>query len=179
MPLKSIVVVVLRLFAIYTLLQAIHLAVMEAGALAQISVFRRNYYGYIPAAGLLVFAVLEWLVAPAVAKLVTRRHDTNVSLGTLSRTDLYSFTFVFLGLYFILSSIAPAFIWLHYSLTISAVGSSEESQRSFYALATPLINLIAGFMALLAAPRWSRMLLNLGRKRETPHHAPPDTSGTE
>lgn len=178
MPLKSIVVVVLRLFAIQTLLQAIGLAVGEAGLHGRYDVPPRDYSGFIAPGGLLVFATIEWLLAPAVAKLVTRRHDTEVSLGALSRADLYSFAFVFLGLYFILSSIAPALIWLHYSLTMSAVGSSSESERSFYALATPLIGLIAGFMALLPAQRWARRLLTAEGKRDRPQQASPGNSGT-
>jgi hypothetical protein len=168
MPLSNIVTVVLRLFAIQMVGQSIGMALSFAASAVRESHHYPLYWlaFFAPVAGL-VFALLEWCLAPAIARWVTRNHDAEVALGTLSRLDLYSFAFVFLGLYFILISIAPALNWLHYYLGISTAGSQSESQSSFYTLASYLVTLTAGLVALLAARRWARKLLTRERREET------------
>ena len=168
MPLSSIVIVVLRLFAIQVVGQSVHMALSFAATLAKERSHHPDYWvAYLVPVALLVFALLEWWLAPVIARLVTRHHDGEVAIGALSRLDLYSFAFVFLGLYFILTSIAPALSWLHYFLRTSAVGSQSESQSSFYDLASYLVTLIAGVLALLPARRWARRLLTWERRDET------------
>lgn len=168
MPLSSIVIVVLRLFAIQMVGQSFHMALSFAAADAKQSFHPPHYWAaYLVPVALLLFALFEWWLAPVIARLVTRHHDGEVAIGGLSRLDLYSFAFVFLGLYFILTSIAPALNWLHYFLTTSAAGSQAESRSSFYDLASYLVTLIAGILALLPARRWARRLLTRERRDET------------
>ena len=168
MPLSNIVTVVLRLFAIQMAGQSLPMALSFATAAVKEGSHPPHYWlAFVVPVALLVFALLEWCLAPLIARLVTRNHDAEVALGTLSRLDLYSFAFVFLGLYFILTSIAPALNWLHYYLRTSAVGSQAESQRSFYDLASYLVTLIAGILTLVPARRWARKLLTRERRDET------------
>lgn len=168
MPLSSIVIVVLRLFAIQMVGQSIHMAISFAGEIAQARSHPPHYWvAFMVPAALFVFALLEWWLAPVIARLITRHHDGEVAVGALSRLDLYSFAFVFLGLYFILISIAPTLNWLHYFLKTSAVGSQAESQSSFYDLASHLLTLIAGILALFPARRWARRLCARERRDET------------
>jgi hypothetical protein len=168
MPLSSIVIVVLRLFAIQMVGQSFHMALSFAAADAKQSFHPPHYWmAYLVPVALLVFAVLEWWLAPVVARLVTRHHDGEVAVGALSRLDLYSFAFVFLGLYFLLTSISPALNWLHYFLRTSAGGSQSESQSSFYSLASYLVTLTAGVLTLLPARRWARRLLTWEQRDET------------
>jgi hypothetical protein len=160
MPLSNIVSVVLRLFAIQMIGQSVGMALSFAASFAKESHNRPDHWVvYRAPAALLAFAFLEWWLAPTISRLVTRHHDAEVALGTLSPLDLYSFAFVFLGLYFILSSVPPTLTWLHYPLSRSAIGSTGESQSSFYRLASPLLSLIAGVFALVPARRWARRLL--------------------
>jgi hypothetical protein len=167
MPLSSIVIVVLRLFAIQMVGQSFHMALSFAAADAKQNFHPPHYWmAYLVPVALLVFALFEWWLAPVIARLVTRHHDGEVAIGALSRLDLYSFVFVFLGLYFILTSIAPALDWLHYFLTTSAGGSQSESQSSFYNLASHLVTLTAGVVTLLPARRWARRLLTWERRDE-------------
>ena len=168
MPLSSIVIVVLRLFAIQMVGQCFHMALALAAADAKQSFHPPQYWvAYLVPVALLIFAFFEWSLAPVIARLVTRHHDGEVTLGGLSRLDLYSFAFVFLGLYFILTSIAPALDWLHYFLTTSAGGPEPESLSSFYSLASHLVTLAAGLLTLLPARRWARRLLTWERRDET------------
>src|SRR4051794_12124767 len=119
MPLSNIVVIVLRLFAIQMFVQSVGLAFSVAGRVAYAGAWPRSYFNYLPAVALFVVAYLEWLLAPAISRLVTRKHDSTVSIGGLSREDLYCFAFVFLGLYFILVSIGSTVNWLHYFFTVA------------------------------------------------------------
>jgi hypothetical protein len=169
MRISSIVTVVVRLFAIQTFVHGLSFGLSITGSLVAVGDSPRGYFNYIVPIVLWGFAAFEWFLAPAISRLVTRGFDSVVTVTAFTREDLYSFAFVFLGLYFILSSIAPALDWLHYFLTISGRGAGQEPhvRKSFYDLASPLITLIAGFTTLLPANRWARRLLKMERQRET------------
>lgn len=166
MPLTSIVVAVLRLFAIHTALLSLNTTLTIAGSMARGRFESPDYARLSVPLAMFIFAVLEWCLAPLVAAAVTRRHNGTVSLGAVSRLDLYSFAFVFLGLYYILESLASSLNWLHYFLAISAVGSQAESESSFYDLARHLVTLFAGIASLVWAPRWARKLASAQHEDE-------------
>jgi hypothetical protein len=172
MPLGNIVIVVLRLFAIQMFVQSLSLTFSVAATVAVAGTWPRGYFSYLPAVALFVFAFLEWLLAPAISRLVTRKYDSVVSIGGLSREDLYRFAFVFLGLYFVLVSIAPTLNWLHYFFTISseAAGPYQQARKSFYDLSRHLITLVAGLVALLQARQCAQKLLRM-EQRKRPNHA--------
>ena len=117
MPLSSIVVIVLRLFAVNWLLTAVPLFLTAAAtplprdrtAAAAVA------FVYASPALLLIFTAVLWMLSGPAARFVSRGVDATVSVGSLSRSDLYSFAFVFLGLFFILSSVADVINWLHIS----------------------------------------------------------------
>src|ERR1700738_2552655 len=107
MPLSSIVFIVIRLFALNWFLTAVPLLLSAATApLSHERHLSAVLMPYAPAVLLLVFAAGLWILSPGIARFVSRGVDTRVSIGSLSRSDLYSFAFVFLGLFFILSSFA-------------------------------------------------------------------------
>jgi hypothetical protein len=109
---------------------------------------------------LVILAIFLWIVAPPVARFVSRDFDTTVSVGSLSRSDLYSFAFVFLGLFFILSSFADVINWIHY-FTLSHEDPRHDPRiQSFYQLTRPCLTLAAGLVSLLGAPRWTKKLLS-------------------
>lgn len=115
MPLADIVAVVVRLFAVQTFVQAAR-AALTATATVTTSRLTRDYLNYANATALIILAVLLWVLAPGFSRLVTRKHNSVVQIGALTREDIYAFGFVFLGPYFVLSSIAPALNWIHYYL---------------------------------------------------------------
>ena len=97
MPLSSIVVIVIRLFALNWLLTAVPLLLSAATTpLPHERLLSAVLMLYAPAVLLLIFAAGLWILAPAIARFVSRGIDTSVSVGSLSRSDLYSFSFVFL-----------------------------------------------------------------------------------
>src|SRR5207237_4131902 len=110
---------------------------------------------------LVVGAVLIWFGAPLIARVVTPRADSSLNVAGLSRYDLYCFAFVYLGLNTILAAIAPAITEAHQFL---AAGANQAEPAFFqtpaaYRLAGHVINVVAGSAALMAAPRWGKMLL--------------------
>ena len=169
MPLSSIVVIVARLFAINWLLQAFALI---ASALATPSVQERSTSTLLltcsPGLLLFILGVFLWILAPAVARLVSRGFDATLSVGGLSRTDLYSFAFVFLGLFFILSSVADVINWVHYFTVSPDAPTRDPRIQNFYDLIRPCLTLAAGLVCLLGAPRWTEKLVSRDeRSRKT------------
>jgi hypothetical protein len=165
MPLSSIVVIVIRLFALNWLLTAIPL-LLSAEATSPPD--GRNGVPllmlYVPSVVLVILAAVCWILAPAVARLVSRGVDSTVNIGGLSRSDLYHFAFVFLGLFFILSSFADVINWLHY-FTLSHEGSRHDARiQNLYRLTRPCITLALGLVSLLGALRWTEKLVAYDNK---------------
>lgn len=151
MPLSNIVVIVIRLFALQWLFNAIAIFVTAVGMSPRRGM-ATFVWDYGPGLVLTVLAVLFWFIASPVARFVSRGFDTNVNMGGLSRADLYSFAFVFLGLLFILRSFPDVVNWLHFFAT-------EAEQRSYYEFARPCLTFAAGLVCLLGAPHWTRKVV--------------------
>ena len=165
MPLSSIVVIVVRLFALNWLLHALALiASAMAVPLPSKYVGSAILIHYGPAVLLIIFTVLLWILASALARLVSRGFDTTVSVGSLSRSDLYSFAFVFLGLFFILSSFADVINWIHYFTVWHEGPETRPYMRSLYDVTRPCLTLVAGLVSLLGAPRWTKKLVAYDQK---------------
>jgi hypothetical protein len=162
MPLGSIVVIVLRLFALYWLFGALPLfasaTMTSLGREHQLSILLAPYALAVP---LVVFATGLWILARAIARLVSRGVDTTVSIGGLTRADLYSFALVFLGLYFILSSFGDVVNWIHYFATVSHNDPAHNPHvENLYQLTRPCLTLVAGLVSLLGAPHWTKKLVS-------------------
>jgi hypothetical protein len=167
MPLSSIVLIVVRLFALSWLLQALALI---ASAIA-VPLPYRHYMSatlihYGPAVFLAILAIFLWILAPAVARFVSGGFDASVNMGSLSRSDLYSFAFVFLGLFFILSSFADVINWIHYFAVAPEDLRHDPRIQNFYKLTRPCLTLAAGLVSLIGAPRWTRKLISHDRRSE-------------
>lgn len=159
MPLSSIVVIVIRLFALNSMLYVLVLtATAVMTPLPSKQSLSTVLIPYAPAVLMLIVAVLLWILAPVAARLVSRGVDASVSVGSLSRADLYNFAFVFLGLFFILSSIGDVINWLHYFVTVS------HHIQNLYQLTRPCLTLAAGLISLLGAPRWTKKLVGREQK---------------
>jgi hypothetical protein len=168
MPLSSIVLIVVRLFALSWLLQALALI---ASAIAV--PLPRGHYAfailihYGPVVLLTILAIFLWILSPVVARFVSRGFDTAVNMGSLSRSDLYSFAFVFLGLFFILSSFADVINWIHYFAVAPEDLRHDPRIQNFYKLTRPCLTLAAGLVSLLGAPTWTKKVLSRDRKNGT------------
>jgi hypothetical protein len=160
MAMSGIVVIVLRLFALNWLATALPLLLSTAISPA----FRGpdlavGLLPYTPGLLLLTLAAALWFVARPIARIVTHSGDASVSMSGLSRSDLYSFAFVFLGLFFILSSFADVVNWIHYFTVSRDVPTRDPRVQNFYDLTRPCITVALGAISLLGAPRWTKKLL--------------------
>jgi hypothetical protein len=164
MPLSSIVVIVIRLFALNWFATSIPLFLAAAATrLPQARNGTTVLMLYAPSAFLLILATALWILAFVIARLVTRGVDTTLSVGGLSRSDLYSFAFVFLGLFFILSAFADVVDWAHYFATVS---HPDLRIRNLYQLTRPCLTLGLGFVSLLGAPSWTKKLIARDEKSQ-------------
>lgn len=165
-PLSSIVVIVIRLFALNWLLTAVPLLLSAAATpLPHERGLSVVLMPYAPAVFLLIFAAGLWSLTPAIARIVSRGVDTAVRIGSLSRSDLYSFAFVFLGLFFVLSSFADVINWIHYFATASH-STPDPRAQNFYQLTRPCLTFVAGLVSLVGAPRWTKKLVAYDQKRQ-------------
>jgi hypothetical protein len=89
-----------------------------------------------------------WQASPSIARYITRGHDSSVSIGSLALSDLYTFAFLLVGLYFTVEGFGPSMTWLHYSLRQSSADAplSEQQLANFYALFKYLAKLGLGLV---------------------------------
>lgn len=167
MPLSSIVVIVMRLFALNWFVMALPLLLPAAASpvLHERSVFAL-LMPYAPGVLLLIFAAGLWTLSSPIARLVSRGVDSSVAIGGLSRSDLYSFALVFLGLFFVLSSFADVINWVHY-FTVSHEDPRHDPRiQNFYQLTRPCTTFALGLVSLLGAPRWTKKLVARDQKAQ-------------
>jgi hypothetical protein len=158
MPLTSIVVVVLRLFALDWLVQGFT-GIVWTGHGQSSWYAPPSYAVYLPSLVMVAGALLLFMWSKTIARAVTPKPDPQVQLAGITVFDLYCFAFTFLGLYFVIPSISGVMTWLHY-LFIRTRGAMEGSNpaQDFYGLADNVVRLLAGGACLLFAARFARKL---------------------
>lgn len=139
-----------------------------AAALASFPSPYANPWNYAGPVFFVAVAVATWFLAPALARLVTPRPESSIGVGGLTRYDLYCFAFVFLGLYFVLSSAANTINWAHFYLFLAQTAPHADPQlkTSFYQLTQPLITCAAGGLCIGFASRLAKRLIDAQRKEE-------------
>lgn len=158
MPLQSIIVVFLRITAIQ----------VSVGSLLGAIPFTMQSFAWISASIAVVnvgFGLLIWFFAEPVARLVIRGHDTDISLGGLTRGDLFSFAFVYLGISFTIGSIGSVATWLtsHFASTVATSTSHQTlDTQPIGEFVRHSIQLLLGLTALLNADRFAKKLAERG-----------------
>ena len=162
MSASTIVLILMRLFALEWLVQVAIMLLNTASVSAQSHDLRILLFSYAPALVLLALCAWMWMAAPWFARKILGKYDAPVHVSGISLEDIYSFAFVFLGLYFILTSLAASLNWIHYYLTLgdaSSTAFSEKTQQSFYKAAQQFVTLLAGLATMLPARQWARKLV--------------------
>jgi len=163
MSLQTIIVVALRLSGLYWLVQGLvgFVALLPLlGALdAPLPPLAVYSYCILPI-GFLLLAAILWWGAPRIAAEIARGYDQPVALTTLTREDLYAGGFVFLGLWFALSSLSPLlegtghFLALAWKLGIR----NPQTADLLGGWLVPAITMAVGLTSLLGAHRWATRL---------------------
>lgn len=161
MPLSSLVVVVLRLFAVYWLIQSVTQSIM-IGLTTSIVGFGKGpgMISYTIPIILILVGLPIFAFSVPLSRRITPDGDPMINFGALTLHDLYCFAFVLLGGYFFLSSISSTFTTLHayVTMTRSMTAGNPMQKTLFYQMAVPLTSLILGGLTMLYAPRLARKL---------------------
>lgn len=179
MNLQSFVVIVLRLMALDFFLRA---AVQLAPQLLRFAgVYQEGPLGdsksmFIAAWGLVILlvvsAVLIWIFALPIARLVTRGVSHDISFGSLSLVDCYSIAFMGVGLFYIASHLPQVLNWAHYFLKSAASGRGNSGEgASGYDMSLAFIPFIVGVVLFVNGRRWAVALA----RRQTQSPAPATT----
>ena len=180
MPLKSLVVIALRLFAIYLLVENlaelfIYLPTMismvvEAVQLSPGAGSPSLFSVMLAPIGMLAVTVIFWFLASRLSSAITKGHDTQLTFTSLTREDLYRFAFVFLGLYFVLSSIYSILqtVYQFFAFDFPQPSDNPQKGRYLWPFLGHLFTLIAGFVCFFGAGNWTNKLISLESKTQVP-----------
>ena len=159
MLISTITLLVVRLFSLQWFIQGLSLLAIAFSEPTDSS--NRSFIAlrYLPSFLVIILAVVAWFAAPLLSRVIPGKHDASIPVSGLSLRDLYAFAFVFLGLYFALSSLADVLNWLHYCLTLAAAHDFDpERKKSLYGLSRPLITFVAGLICLFFGRTWAGKL---------------------
>lgn len=126
------------------MLQPSHLGPSEAGLKIALSI------------GMLLFPIVAWLAAPFLARLVAGKADATVSVSVPPLRDLYAFAFVFLGVYFVLTSVGDVLIWLRYSMIAPLPPGALDPERDRFTRS--LITLTGRVICVIFGKTWAGKL---------------------
>ena len=159
--LYEIVVVVIRILAIKLGLDAISYLLVQ---------YPRDLH---PQIGFILFGIVAfcaywlWQFSPFFARHITRGQDSTLDCGSLALSDLYTFAFLLIGLYFAVDSFGPSLSWFHYSLrqSSSVAALSQQDQVNYYTLFKYLVKLFLGLALIFNGRKFATKLIK--RQDET------------
>lgn len=157
MPVSSIALILLRLFALnWFVVGLIQLA-------SSTVIFRPEYFSIsalLPTAVYLVAGILVWRLSPQISRLLARGSDDAFDLRGITSEQLYSAVFLGLGLYFTLTSFGSAFSWVHFFAVNKSpdYGFQQEAHRSYYDMSETLMTFAAGIMFIVTCRTWAAKL---------------------
>ncbi len=175
---SSLILISLRLYAIYWLLQSmaelVTILPMFFIVKPELQIRIPWPITFFPVAAL-VFSIVLWLCAARISGAIVRGQDSELSMATLSREGLYGFAFVFLGLYFILSSINgivdTGFVF--FTRGVDLPGNNPEWGKEVFHFLSHVLTLVAGFACVLGAGKWSQKLLKKVESGDQSRILPP------
>lgn len=163
MNLQSLVVVVLRLMALDFLLRvAVQLTpqilmVLKLSNRSPLDDSRSDLV--LPLffiTTMIICAVLFWVFALPIARLVTRGVSHDLSFGAVSLVDCYSIAFMAVGLFYISSHLPQVLNWAHFFLKTAASGHGDsENTYHGYDVSQAVIPFIVGVVLFVNGRRWA------------------------
>lgn len=170
MRLSSIVVIVLRLFAVYW---AAAFLINFVGVLALTGFSLREgetiwetlslLSPMLPSAIYLLLAILAWVFSGKLARRVTKDVDGEIAMSEIRTENLYAFGILLVGLSSFLTHLGGSLSWLYY-LAVNQAGDAllkEEEGLSLYDVASQFIPCAAGLYFAILSPKFGRRLAGL------------------
>ena len=160
MPLRSIIVVFLRI-------SALQLVVTGLFAFFPYFSIKTPLMSLVFLLMMPISAALAWAFAEQIARLATRGHEITVPLGGLSRMDLFAFAFVYLGLSFLISGIGAVLINLSMYFANSTSDPSAHQALlhtvSIQQSSKQAVQVLLGIICLFNANRFAKKLVDRGQ----------------
>jgi hypothetical protein len=184
MNLQSLVVVLLRLVSLNFLLQTFYQLIPS------LTRFFAVYRNLAPdesrsllilpitlMVGFAVGAVLLWLFAIPIARLITRGLAPEVSLGTLTLMECYSLLFIGIGLFYAVAHFAPVLNWTHYILRLSTSHqlTNWREDVKWYDVSDAIVPFIVGLILFVSGRKWALALV----RKEAANTAVSETATSE
>jgi len=165
MPASAIAAILLRLYALNLAVTGLVQSIMQGAA--HFMGGSAWIYSVIPAFTHLIVGATLWFIAPPFARFLAARHDEPFRLEGLNEAQLYSATFLGLGLWFSLSSFAGVFNWLHYFAVVRSNPDlwKDEDGTNLYSLSREALTLAAGLLLVFTGPVWAVKLASSRRAR--------------
>lgn len=178
MNLQSIVVVVLRLMALNCVLDAV--VQMMPQMLQVLGIYESSrgphslalaVFPWLVLVAMIVAAVLLWILALPLARLVTRGVSHDLSFGSLSLIDCYSIAFMAVGLFYISSHLPQVLNWTHYLFKAAASDSGDRWKEGvqWYDVSAAFIPFIIGVVLFVKGRSWAVALARRQEKPESPN----------
>jgi hypothetical protein len=173
MPLKTLVVIALRLYTIYWLVQGIAQCVVLIPVFmgfASHGISPPDYVYFVSLLWIFFVAGVLWFSAFRLSSQVTKGHDTELVFTSLTKGDLYRFAFVFLGVFFALSSIFSVLQtgYQFFAFDFPQPANNPEKGRYLWPFLGHAFTMIAGFACVFGARKWTNKLIRLENKHEAP-----------
>jgi hypothetical protein len=160
MPVSSIAQIFIRLYALKTLVGAL------ASFGGMLTIVRNPPYdgwnlllAFLPNLLVITAGVVLWMVAPWLSRLLTKKGNGDLTLGGVTREDLFAAILLGLGVYFIMDSFSNVIGWTHYfAINSSDRGFRMDDNISYYDLTERVLTMVGGFALTLTCRTWARRL---------------------
>ena len=173
MNVHTLIVIALRLTALNFLVRVI--VELTTPLLTFAGIYQRPaddssmVIGWALVASLLLGAILLWVIALPIARLVARGVPGDLSFDNLSLADCYSIAFVGIGLVYIVGHAAGVWNWTIFFLhsIIHGPRSPFGDRSRGYEVANIFIPFIIGIILVVKRRKWSLALRRQKRPAET------------
>jgi hypothetical protein len=160
MPVSSIAQIFIRLYTLKILVGA------SASFVGMLTTINQPAYdgwnrllGFLPNLIVITSGVVLWVSAPWISKRLTSKGNGELTLGGVTREDLFTAVLLALGVYFIMDSFSSVFGWFHYfAINLSEGGFHMKDKPSYYDLTERVLTLIAGIALTMTCRTWGRRL---------------------
>jgi hypothetical protein len=156
MPVSSIAQIFIRLYALKILVGALaSFGGMIMIARSPIYDGWSTFLGFLPNLIVITSAVVLWLIAPWLSRLLTKKGNGDLTMNGLTREDLFTAVLLALGVYFIMDSFSNVVGWIHYfAINRSAGGFHMDEEPSYYDLTERVLTLVAGIALAMTCRTW-------------------------
>jgi hypothetical protein len=171
MQLSTLIVITLRLFAVYYLFEGISTLATTMPMLLSFEMQLGSTFFYQYTIMVVVLFLLSaglWALSAQLSTRISRGHDIEIAFTLLTRGDLYRFAFVFLGLFFALSSLEPLIHagYQFFAFDFSLPADSPQKGKYLWPFLSKILPMAGGLMCLFGAGIWTKKLIRMDAKTE-------------